>query len=153
MITAGSEIDAYCTKCRLVLDHVVVALVDNRAKKVECLTCHSQHAYRAKVPKSSSTNAGSAKDSPSSKKKSTSKKKEGGTRGPQNKAEKLYIQLLEGKDLSLAMPYSMIGTFEIDTIIDHNKFGPGIVIEFIPQKKIRVLFKDGYKYLVCGQIK
>lgn len=136
----------------MILDHVVVALVDNEVKKVECLTCHSQHAYRDKLPKSSS-NAGAEKDSPSSKKKSTSKKKEKSARSPQNNSEKLYLQLLDGKDLSLAAPYNMLGSFETDTIINHKKFGPGIVIEYIPTKKIKVLFKDGYKYLVCGQTK
>ena len=25
-------------------------MTDNRPKKVECLTCHGQHAYRAKEP-------------------------------------------------------------------------------------------------------
>ncbi|MGA1823584.1 MAG: hypothetical protein ACMUIP_02895 [bacterium] len=136
----------------MILDHIVVALVDNQVKKVECLTCHSQHAYRDKLPKSSS-NDGSAKDSSSSKKKGTAKKKERSSRSIQNNEEKLYLQHLEGKDVSLATPYSMRGSFEIETIINHKKFGPGIVIEYIPPKKIRVLFRDGYKYLVCGQSK
>ena len=46
----GGEIGTYCGKCRMVLDHRIVAVVDHVPVKVICLTCHSGHRYRA--PKS-----------------------------------------------------------------------------------------------------
>ena len=46
-LTAGSEIDAWCTSCRMDLGHRIVAMVEGRPKRVECLTCGGQHNYRA----------------------------------------------------------------------------------------------------------
>src|SRR5262245_28513441 len=46
-ISAGSEIDAWCTSCRMTLNHRVVAMVEGVAKRVLCLTCNKQHNYRA----------------------------------------------------------------------------------------------------------
>ena len=46
-LTAGGEIDAWCTKCRMDLGHRIVALVHGVPKRVVCLTCGSQHNYRA----------------------------------------------------------------------------------------------------------
>ena len=47
---AGQDIDAYCTKCKLVLAHVIIALRGTRPAKVECKTCKSIHAYRKEAP-------------------------------------------------------------------------------------------------------
>src|SRR5690606_8301367 len=46
-LSAGSEIDSWCTKCRLYLGHRVVAMVAGAPKRVVCLTCGSEHNYRA----------------------------------------------------------------------------------------------------------
>ena len=46
-LTAGSEIDAWCTKCRMDLGHRIVAMVKDQPKRVVCQTCGSQHNYRA----------------------------------------------------------------------------------------------------------
>ncbi|MEW5807535.1 MAG: hypothetical protein AB1756_09355 [Acidobacteriota bacterium] len=42
----GSVIDDYCTRCRLIMNHSVVAIVDGDVKKVRCLTCMTEHPYR-----------------------------------------------------------------------------------------------------------
>jgi hypothetical protein len=44
---AGSEIDAWCTWCRMDLGHRVVAMVGGAPKRVVCLTCDREHDYRA----------------------------------------------------------------------------------------------------------
>jgi hypothetical protein len=47
----GDTIDDYCPRCRLLLNHAVASLVDNKVVKVICQTCHSEHPYRnAQVP-------------------------------------------------------------------------------------------------------
>ena len=47
----GDVIDDYCPRCRLLLNHAVASLVDNRVVKVVCQTCHSEHPYRhAEIP-------------------------------------------------------------------------------------------------------
>ncbi|MDQ2643863.1 MAG: hypothetical protein M3020_08625, partial [Myxococcota bacterium] len=46
-LSAGKEIDSWCTKCRLELGHRIVAMVGGAPKRVICLTCGSEHNYRA----------------------------------------------------------------------------------------------------------
>src|SRR5262245_50889151 len=46
-LTAGSEIDAWCTRCKMDLGHRIIAMVADRPKRVICQTCGSQHNYRA----------------------------------------------------------------------------------------------------------
>ena len=47
----GDTIDDYCPRCRLLLNHAVASLVDNKVVKVVCQTCHSEHPYRnAELP-------------------------------------------------------------------------------------------------------
>ena len=47
----GDTIDDYCPRCRLLLNHAVASLVDNKVVKVICQTCHSEHPYRnAELP-------------------------------------------------------------------------------------------------------
>jgi len=42
----GDIIDDYCPRCRLLLNHAVASLVDNKVVKVICQTCHSEHPFR-----------------------------------------------------------------------------------------------------------
>ncbi len=47
----GDVIDDYCPRCRLLLNHAVASLVDNKVVKVVCQTCHTEHPYRnAEIP-------------------------------------------------------------------------------------------------------
>ena len=47
----GDTIDDFCPRCRLLLNHAVASLVDNKVVKVICQTCHSEHPYRnAEMP-------------------------------------------------------------------------------------------------------
>ena len=42
----GDVIDDHCTRCRMLTNHSVVAIVDGVAAKVECRTCYNTHKYR-----------------------------------------------------------------------------------------------------------
>lgn len=42
----GDVIDDWCPRCRLLLNHGVVGMVDGEVKKVRCLTCDHEHPYR-----------------------------------------------------------------------------------------------------------
>ena len=44
--TAGSEIDSYCTKCKMDLNHRIIAMKDGKPHRVECRTCSGHHNYR-----------------------------------------------------------------------------------------------------------
>jgi len=42
----GDMIDDFCPHCRLILNHGVVAILDDEVKKTRCLTCQNEHPYR-----------------------------------------------------------------------------------------------------------
>src|SRR6187455_808460 len=49
-LRAGGEVDSWCTKCKLVLNHRIIAMVGGTPVRVECSTCSSHHNYRPRGP-------------------------------------------------------------------------------------------------------
>jgi len=45
-VRLGDVIDDYCVKCKRIMNHSVVSLVNNGPAKVRCRTCYSDHDYR-----------------------------------------------------------------------------------------------------------
>ena len=42
----GGIIDDYCTRCKAVLNHFIVSIVDGEPARTECRTCYTTHKYR-----------------------------------------------------------------------------------------------------------
>ena len=42
----GDVIDDFCVRCKRVMNHAVVSILNNEPAKVRCRTCHSDHDYR-----------------------------------------------------------------------------------------------------------
>jgi hypothetical protein len=42
----GDTIDDYCGRCRLLMNHNVVSMVESEVRKVRCQTCGNEHNYR-----------------------------------------------------------------------------------------------------------
>jgi hypothetical protein len=42
----GDIIDDYCVKCKQIMNHAIVSLVNDGPAKVRCRTCHNDHDYR-----------------------------------------------------------------------------------------------------------
>jgi hypothetical protein len=42
----GDIIDDFCVKCKRIMNHAVVSVVNEEPAKVRCRTCHSDHDYR-----------------------------------------------------------------------------------------------------------
>jgi hypothetical protein len=49
-IRLGDDIDDYCVRCKRVMNHNVVSVVDGKPAKVRCRTCHSDHDFRNEQP-------------------------------------------------------------------------------------------------------
>jgi len=49
VLRLGDEIDDYCPRCKLLLNHAVASMVGSKVVKVVCQTCHSEHPYRDAV--------------------------------------------------------------------------------------------------------
>ncbi|MEL6546774.1 MAG: hypothetical protein AAFQ82_19260 [Myxococcota bacterium] len=131
--SVGGDVDAYCTKCKMDLAHVVVAMVDGRPKRVQCKTCGSTHNY-----KSTSDMKASAKRAA---RKSTT------TRSAAAKSND-YDTLMQGKDMSRAARYRISEEFDEGMVVDHKKFGLGLVLKNVGTEKIEVIFRDGVKTLI-----
>src|SRR5579862_7835311 len=49
-LKVAGEVDSWCTRCRLILNHRIVSMKSGKAHQVECLTCRSQHLWRPNAP-------------------------------------------------------------------------------------------------------
>lgn len=129
---AGADIDAYCSRCKLVLAHVIIALRGSRPAKVECKTCKGVHAYREEAPSPRSVRRSTARDSAAA-------------------SQAAYDSMLAGKDISRAAKYRANETFDLEDVLDHKSFGIGVVTRVLADNKIEVAFANGPKVLVHGR--
>ena len=125
----GGDIDAYCTKCKLVLAHIIIAMKATRVMRVECKTCRGVHAYRKQARAASTTR--------------TPRKSTRGVNGPA-----AYEQLIAGQDMSRAVGYKIANLYASGDILDHASFGLGLVTRELADRKIEVAFPNGTKVLV-----
>ena len=139
-LKAGSTVDSWCTKCKLVLAHTVEAMVDGKITRVHCNTCRGQHAYRPDAPGASSKAAGGA-----SRKSAPRKAPE----APPKRSE--YETLLRGRTGAAARTYATSERFAPGELIKHASFGLGVVVAERDQVKIDVHFPDGPKVLLHGR--
>lgn len=129
----GGEISSWCTKCKQILGHTIVALVDALPKKVKCNTCNGNHNYREKAPRP--------------RKPAIPKK------GAPAEQATFLSRLNDDYDFSHAEQYKMGHSYKADQVINHPNFGVGLVVLVIDWTKIEVLFKSGTKRLVQNRTK
>lgn len=142
--SAGDILDATCTRCRVLTNHTIVALVEGRVVRVKCNTCGSEHNYHG--PKEEKTPAV---------RRVTGAKERTSTPAPTKKDippryHEQWEAALAVKDVSKAKEYDMAGKFMKDGLVSHSSFGIGIVT-MVAGNKMDVLFKDGPKLLRCGK--
>jgi hypothetical protein len=145
-LTVASEVDAYCTKCKLDLGHRIIAMVGDVIKKVECLTCHSHHVYRA--PRSApqgSAGSGAVR-------KRVDRPAGVAAKPPQSlrSAElRRWEQAIMGRAADEFVLYAMGQAFAEGQLVRHPKFGDGVVVEVRdPGNKVSILFETGVRTLV-----
>lgn len=138
-IKAGSTVDGWCTKCKLVLAHTVEAMVEGKITRVHCNTCRGQHAYRADAPGAAVAKTG-ARKAPAKKKAADAVPK---------RSE--YETLLRGRTADKARPYATSERFAPGELIKHASFGLGVVVGERDTVKIDVCFPDGPKVLLHGR--
>lgn len=119
---AGMNIESYCTKCRLNLDHTVIAMEEEKIARVRCRTCGSTHKYR--VP------AGPRKVR-------ARKSAQSGEETTTRIVWETGIAEARGKERE----YDMHAKYRIGDIVNHEKFGKGIVVK-LHDRKCDMLFQD-----------
>ena len=148
-IKAGSEIDAWCTSCRLTLNHRVVAMVAGVPKRVLCLTCNKQHNFRRPKAEGASEPSSAASGKAGGTSKSSKKSSAIAPKSPSLARE--WQTNVADRDSAEFVPYSIHTTFEPGQLVNHPKFGSGYVKETLASQKLCILFKDGPRTLVHGR--
>lgn len=148
LLRVAGEVDSFCTKCRLVLNHRIVSMKNGKAYQVECLTCRAQHLWRAHAPgeKPESSSASSVSSPRSSGRPSSIAPK-----APRVTAamrhEQSWEKAILGRGVNEFKPYNVGATFEPGDLVRHKKFGDGVVTRVIDAHKVEVLFRDEAKTL------
>jgi hypothetical protein len=126
--SVGDIIDARCTKCRMVTNHVIVAMLGSKPADVQCNTCHGTHRYRKPV---SILNAA------------------------KRASDSLFAMKEEWAMFRTAMEYENVKDYAMDkeyrvkAVIKHPIFGLGLVQRVVGDRKMEVLFEDGKKMMRC----
>jgi len=136
-IAVGSDVEAYCTKCKLVLAHSVVAMEGAKPRRVRCNTCNGEHNYRASKPVPKTPSKKAATKAP---KKTTTKK-----------TRQSWEEVMQEAAAKPHKKYTMSGSFGEGDWIEHATFGWGGVQAFVPPNKITVRFADATRMLVCNR--
>ena len=145
-LSAGDIIESRCTKCREVLNHRIVAMVEGKIVRVECNTCLGVHNY---YPPPAVKEAKAPKTAAVKKPRSTSAVPRASRRDPVEVEREEWASLHPTFDYEKALPYDMNGRFVTKRLILHPIFGIGVVKAVIVPNKMQVLFKDGIKLLRC----
>lgn len=150
-LPVGADLHTYCTRCKAERWHVIVAKVGAgslaKIKRVECKTCGSLHNLRE------------AKESRAHKKPRDSKSKKS-TRSQVirsaggNVSQEPWQKLVNDREAAgeEKRSYNIRETFSVGNLIDHPKFGVGVVMKVLDNnQKIEITFKEGTKLLIQGR--
>jgi len=130
----ATDVDAYCSHCRLDLAHVVVAMEGSRVARVQCKTCRTVHAFRDKSAAARRGASGAPRTTRASAKASAMIAD--------------YDELMRGHDIARARRYKPSVTFGAGDVVDHPTFGLGLVVRVLSDDKLEVTFRDGSRVLV-----
>jgi len=132
-LSAGKEVDSMCTKCKLELGHLIVAMVGDKIAKVKCNTCGSVHNFRE------------AKKPVSAVKKTTASKMSKDIVKKVSVSWEDRVSRARGPEI----PYEMGRAFKVGDVLIHELFGKGVVLQVLT-KKCNAIFSDKERMLVTS---
>lgn len=139
-LKVGGEVDAFCTKCKMLLAHTVLAIWAGQIKRVRCNTCMGEHAFRKSEPGSGGVSSSSRARAPIAAK-AKAKPSDAGVSSS-------YGELIAGKDVSAALRYDVKAKYVVGELVRHPAFGVGVVAAARGFDKIDVAFPGSVKTLV-----
>lgn len=142
-LKVAGEVDSFCTKCKMVLNHRIVSMKLGKAHQVMCLTCDGAHLYRAAAPGAKPIAGAKAVRTP---RMTTATRAEQARLGREQSWEKA----IAGRAMGDFKAYSIAGTFEEGDLVRHKKFGDGVITRVLDAHKVEVLFKDETRTLAHG---
>ena len=127
----GSDVEAYCPKCKGDTTHVVISKYEDEIRRVQCNPCGDVHSYRK--PR------GDVEDDvpePIAAKKRAMMKKQS------------WEEFFAKHSDKNAKPYEFRERYNENMIVTHPKFGKGFVSEVVSDSKVEITFKDSRRVLV-----
>ena len=131
----GSDVEAYCPKCRADTTHVVISKYEDEIRRVQCNPCGDVHSYR----KPRGEVEDEVPEPVAAKKRATHKK----LTWPEYHSK--YGQ-------RNAKPYEFRDVYRENQVVTHPKFGVGYVSEVTSDKtKVEITFQDARRMLIHGR--
>ena len=128
-VQVGGEVDGFCTKCRMVLAHTVLAVMGATPARVQCNTCGGQHNYR-KAPEAAGPKVVRASSA----------------EARTEKARVSFEEAIASKS-GAGRDYSPKAAFRSDEVVLHPSFGRGYV-SAVRGDKVDIVFASGMRTLV-----
>jgi hypothetical protein len=151
-LRVAGEVDSWCTRCRLVLNHRIVSMKNGKAYQVECLTCRTTHLWRPTAPPDKAVPSSAIADGPPGRSAARTTRSASKTprASPAMRHEQQWETAIAGRGVLEFKPYNVGGSFREGDLLRHKKFGDGVVTRVIDAHKVEVLFRDEAKTLAQG---
>jgi hypothetical protein len=127
----GSDVEAYCPKCKADTTHVVISKYEDEIRRVQCNPCGDVHSFRK--PRGEAE-----EDIPepvAARKRALLKKV-------------TWEEFFAKHGEKNAKPYEFRDTYRENAIVFHPKFGKGFVSEVVSESKVEISFADARRILV-----
>ena len=127
----GSDVEAYCPKCKGDTTHVVISKYEDEIRRVQCNPCGDVHSFRK-------PRGDVEEDVPepiAAKKRALMKKPS-------------FDEFFAKHSDKNAKPYEFREHYHENSIVTHPKFGKGFISEIVSDSKVEVTFKDTKRVLV-----
>ena len=127
----GSDVEAYCPKCKADTTHVVISKYEDEIRRVQCNPCGDVHSFRK--PRGEAE-----EDIPE----------------PVAARKRALLKKLTWEEFFAkhgeknAKPYEFRDAYRENAILFHPKFGKGYVSEVVSESKVEVTFTDARRILV-----
>jgi hypothetical protein len=151
-IGPGEDVEAWCTRCRMNLNHRVIAVVGQGIQRVHCLTCGGDHKYyppkrtstsESERPKTRTVSAGPAS--------SAARDRKGADRAAGKAYSEWATFMKDMPEGVVPRPYRTAESYKASEYIEHPEFGTGRVVDVLGAERIEVIFKVGRKVMVCNR--
>jgi len=140
----GNAVEGYCTACKADTVQTVLVVEGLQVRSARCEKCGGEGPLRTSRAK---TKAGLREVA--------AKRQSVNPPAPKRRSRKeridpaqVFRRLLEGKELSLAIPYDFRAELELGQVIRHPTFGLGVVTALGEDSKVNVTFETGVKTIV-----
>jgi len=127
----GSDVEAYCPKCKADTTHVVISKYEDEIRRVQCNPCGDVHSFR----KPRGETEEDIPEPVAARKRALLKKQ-------------TWEEFFAKHGEKGVKPYEFRDTYRENAIVFHPKFGKGYVSEVVSESKVEITFADARRILV-----